>query len=41
MQKILITEPLHEAGIKALEREFAVEVRMGLSADALAGIIGA
>ena len=40
MQKILITEPLHEAGIKALEREFDVEVRMGLPAEALAGIIG-
>lgn len=40
MQKILITEPLHEAGIKALEREFAVEVRMGLSAEALMGIVG-
>ncbi|MGA7730853.1 MAG: HAD-IB family phosphatase [Chloroflexia bacterium] len=40
MQKILITEPLHEAGTKALEREFDVEVRMGLPAEALAGIIG-
>lgn len=40
MQKILVTEPLHEAGLKALEREFAVEVRMGLSAEALLGVVG-
>ncbi len=40
MHKILITEPLHEAGVKALEREFAVEIKMGLSQDALAQIIG-
>lgn len=40
MQKILVTEPLHETGIKALEKEFSVEVRMGLSQEALAGVIG-
>src|SRR5215213_7242582 len=40
MQKILVTEPLHEAGLKVLEREFTVEVRMGLSSDAILGVIG-
>ena len=40
MQKILVTEPLHEAGIKELERDFQVDVRLGMSPDALAGEIG-
>jgi phosphoserine phosphatase SerB len=33
--KILVTEPLHEAGIEELQRDFAVDVRMGLSPQAL------
>ena len=32
MQKILVTEPLHEAGIRELEREFQVDVRLGMGA---------
>ncbi|MFL5732648.1 MAG: HAD-IB family phosphatase [Chloroflexia bacterium] len=33
--KILVTEPLHEAGIEYLQREFDVDVRLGLSPSAL------
>lgn len=33
--KILVTEPLHEAGIEYLERDFEVDVRMGLSPASL------
>src|SRR6476469_4067757 len=40
MQKILVTEPLHEAGIRELEREFQVDVRLGMSPSALASEIG-
>ncbi len=38
--KILVTEPLHEAGIEELQRDFAVDVRMGLSPDALISELG-
>src|SRR5215203_2334524 len=38
--KILVTEPLHEAGIKALERDFWVDVKMGLSPQQLACELG-
>src|SRR5689334_3517901 len=30
MQKILVTEPLHEAGISELQREFQVDVKLGI-----------
>jgi HAD superfamily phosphoserine phosphatase-like hydrolase len=40
MQKILVTEPLHEAGINELEREFQVDVRLGMSPTTLASEIG-
>ncbi|MEO8287596.1 MAG: HAD-IB family phosphatase [Chloroflexota bacterium] len=40
MMKILVTEPLHEAGIKELEREFQVDVKLGLSPAQLAAEIG-
>ncbi len=40
MQKILVTEPLHEAGIKELERDFRVDVKLGMSPAQLAGEIG-
>lgn len=33
--KILVTEPLHEAGVEYLRREFEVDVRLGLSPSAL------
>ena len=33
--RILVTEPLHEAGIEDLQREFDVDVRLGLSPSAL------
>ena len=38
--KILVTEPLHEAGIEELQRDFAVDVRMGLSPEALISELG-
>jgi HAD superfamily phosphoserine phosphatase-like hydrolase len=34
--KILVTEPLHEAGVAELEREFRVDVRLGVAPGALA-----
>jgi len=40
MQKILVTEPLHEAGVQVLEQDFTVEVRMGLSTEQLAATLG-
>jgi HAD superfamily phosphoserine phosphatase-like hydrolase len=40
MQKILVTEPLHEAGITELERDFQVDVKLGLSPAALTSEIG-
>src|SRR6266550_2650627 len=40
MQKILVTEPLHEAGIKELEREFRVDVKLGMSPAQLSSEIG-
>jgi HAD superfamily phosphoserine phosphatase-like hydrolase len=40
MQKILVTEPLHEAGIKELEREFRVDVKLSMAPAQLLGEIG-
>jgi phosphoserine phosphatase SerB len=40
MMKILVTEPLHEAGIELLKGEFEVDVKMGLSPSALMGEVG-
>jgi HAD superfamily phosphoserine phosphatase-like hydrolase len=34
--KILVTEPLHEAGVAQLEREFRVDVRLGIAPATLA-----
>jgi phosphoserine phosphatase SerB len=34
--KILVTEPLHEAGVAQLEREFRVDVRLGVAPGVLA-----
>jgi HAD superfamily phosphoserine phosphatase-like hydrolase len=38
--KILVTEPLHEAGITALRQDFDVEVVLGLSPSALMNVVG-
>src|SRR5437868_1497536 len=40
LMKILVTEPLHEAGIDLLNGEFEVDVRLGLSPAALMEAVG-
>ena len=40
LMKILVTEPLHEAGVTYLQQEFDVDIKMGLSPSALLEEVG-